>query len=214
MIKKILRYGLVILVVGTGLVVGANLWIVQSTQSKIYDEVEQVPCHDVALVLGTSKYASGGNINLYFKFRMEAAAVLYHSGKVKHILVSGDNSVQSYNEPRQMKKYLIELGVPSNKITLDYAGFRTLDSVVRAKKVFQQNSFTIVSQEFHNQRALFICRKYDIDAVAFNAKDVPSGYSIRVQFREYFAKFKSVLDLYLLQKEPKFLGDKEYLQID
>jgi SanA protein len=102
---------------------------------------------------------------------------------------------------------LMELGIPEEKITLDFAGFRTLDSIVRCKKVFQQEKFTIISQNFHNQRAIFIANKYDIDAIAFDARDVGEAYGRKTMLREYFAKVKAVIDLYLLRKQPKFLGE-------
>ncbi len=191
----------------------SNQWIISSTKDRIYTTIEAVPTNDVALVLGASKYLSGGRINPYFKYRMEAAARLYHAGKVKHLLVSGDNHVKSYDEASDMRSYLMQLGVPASKITLDYAGFRTLDSVVRSKKVFGQTRLTIVSQEFHNQRALFICDHYNIDAVAYNAKDLSAEKGKKTRWREYLAKFKAVLDLYLLNKSPKFLGDPVTIRV-
>ena len=198
---------------GLLLVVGCNIWINQQTKSRIYSDVEQIQPKKVALVLGANKYVAGGQINLFFRFRMEAAAKLYHAHKVQHILVSGDNGTRAYNEPIAMQKYLIDLGVPEEAITLDYAGFRTLDSVVRAHKVFQQNDFIIVSQAFHNKRALFIADYYHIKAVGFNAQDVARARSFKTRVREYFAKVKAVLDLYLLGTQPKFLGDPVTLPV-
>lgn len=190
-----------------------NYYIVKTTESRIYSGIKEIPKNDVAVVLGASKYLGVNKkyINPYFKYRMEAAAELYHSGKVKHLLVSGDNHSKNYDEPTDMKNYLISLGVPSEAITLDYAGFRTFDSMIRAKEIFGLSKFTIVSQEFHNQRALFICDKLGIEAVAFNAKDVYRGPGSLA--REYFAKSKAVLD-FLLGAEPKFLGCREYICLD
>ncbi|MBL4625208.1 MAG: YdcF family protein [Flavobacteriales bacterium] len=184
-----------------------NIWIVSSTEDKLFSAIKSIPKNDVGLVLGASLKTRRGNINLYFKYRMEAAAKLYHAGKIKHILVSGDNHHKSYDESTDMKEYLVKLGVPAAKITLDYAGFRTLDSVVRSNKVFGQKSITIISQEFHNQRAVFIATKNGIDAVGFNAKSVPHRYGKKTVIREYIAKFKAVLDIYVLWKQPKFLGE-------
>ena len=121
-----------------------------------YNTINKLPQNDVALVLGTSKYTVNGYQNPYFYYRIEAAAKLYQAKKVKHILVSGDNRLKSYNEPKEMQQALEKRGIPTKAITLDYAGFRTLDSVVRSKEVFGQKRITIVSQKFHNHRALFI----------------------------------------------------------
>lgn len=188
-------------------IVICNVWINEQTKNRLYSDVEQIQPKKVALVLGANKYVAGGQINLFFRFRMEAAAKLYHAQKVQHILVSGDNGTRAYNEPIAMQKSLINLGIPAEAITLDYAGFRTLDSVVRANKVFQQNDFIIVSQPFHNKRALFIADYHQIKAVGFNAQDVAHHHSLKTRIREYFAKVKAVLDLYILGTQPKFLGE-------
>lgn len=194
-------------------VIISNVIIVNSTRNDIYTTIFDIPEKKVALILGTSKYTVGGYTNLFFKYRIAAAADLYLLGKVKHIIVSGDNRVANYNEPKEMRKALIALGVPTEAITLDYAGFRTLDSVVRSKKVFGQNEIIIVSQRFHLERALFIANKYNIDAVGFTAQDPPEKYSLKTHIREYFAKTKAVIDLYIINKKPKFLGKKEIINI-
>ncbi|PCJ25048.1 MAG: protein SanA [Flavobacteriales bacterium] len=204
----IVVYGLVILFVIT-----SNIIIVNLTKDSIYSTISTTPEKQVALILGTSKYTSRGNTNLFFKYRIVAAADLYLLGKVKHIIVSGDNRTKNYNEPKQMRKALIALGVPTEAITLDYAGFRTLDSVVRSKKVFGQNEITIISQRFHLERALFIADRYKIDAIGFAAQDPPGNYSTKTRIREYFAKTKAVIDLYIINKKPKFLGKKELIKI-
>ena len=197
-----------------GFIIFSNWIIIYSAKESVYDTVADTSKDNkVALLLGTSRYTRWGTTNLYFKYRIEAAAKLYHSGKIKHIVVSGDNSVKEYNEPKHMKQALIQKGVPENVITLDYAGFRTLDSVVRCKEVFGQSKFIIVSQQFHVERALFIANKYDIDAVGFAAQDPPEKYSLKTRIREYFAKTKAVIDLYIINKKPKFLGKKEIIEI-
>lgn len=187
----------------------SNSWIINSTEEQIYSDTDKIPANDVALLLGASKNTKYGGENLYFKYRIEAAAKLYHAGKIKHIIVSGDNHKKEYDEATDMCDALIALGVPDSCITQDYAGFRTLDSMVRCLKVFGQKKITVISQEFHNQRAIFIGNYYEMDCVAFNAKDVPSQYSMKTKVREYVAKFKAVLDLYVLGTEPKFLGEGE-----
>ena len=172
----------------------------------IYSSLEEIPYNDVALVLGTSKYLYNGQINMYFKFRMDAAYELYKSGKVKFILVSGDNRYRSYNEPRQMRLDLIRLGVDKKHIFLDFAGFRTRDSIIRANKVFELSNFTIVSQPFHNERAILIARQKKINAIAYNAHNVRKLYRIRQFPRELGARALMFIDI-LLNRPPKFYGD-------
>ncbi|MGL6166200.1 MAG: SanA/YdcF family protein, partial [Aeromonas veronii] len=203
---KILLACLVLLLALIAMLLGYSEWIVSDARHYTYDQVDKVPYNRVAVVLGTSKYLSGGGPNHYFKYRIKAAAELYNNAKVDFIIVSGDNATVQYNEPRQMRRALIKAGIPASAIYMDFAGFRTLDSVVRAKEVFGQERFTVVSQGFHNERAIFIARHFGIDAVGFNAED-PSAYQgIRTRVREVFARLMGLLDLYVLDKGPKFLG--------
>lgn len=184
----------------------SNRNVIDSSEEFLFSNSIDLPENNIGLVLGTSKYAYKGGINPYFKYRMEAAAKLYKQGKLKHLIVSGDNHKHGYNEPQQMKEYLMELGVDSSDITLDYAGFRTFDSVIRVKEIFGQTKVTIISQQFHNQRAVFLARKNNIEAIAYNAKT--PWYSPRMKLREYLAKCKAMLDIYVLKTSPKFLGEK------
>ncbi len=181
----------------------SNCLIIWSTHNDLFDTIEEVPQKEFALVLGSGKNGHHG-INLYFKYRMEAAAELYFNKKVKKLIVSGDNHLKTYDETTDMAEYLIGLGVPEKDIIRDYAGFRTLDSVIRAKKVFNCKSLIIVSQKFHNQRAVFIAKHHNIDAVGYNAQDVPSKNNF-THWREFAAKFGTVIDLFLLNRQPKFL---------
>ncbi|MBX2980519.1 MAG: YdcF family protein [Flavobacteriales bacterium] len=172
----------------------------------LFDTVEQLPDNLVGVVLGTSEKVRSGRPNLYFEHRMQAAAELYHAGKVKHLLLSGDNRTMQYNEPWAMRRALMAAGVDSAHITLDYAGFRTLDSMVRAREVFGQQRFTVISQRFHNERAVFIARRLGIDAIGYNARDVNVRAGFRTMVRERAARVKVFLDV-LLGVGPKFLGD-------
>ncbi|PWH86667.1 protein SanA [Brumimicrobium oceani] len=185
----------------------SNLLIINTAKEKTSFKLEKLEANKVGLLLGTSKYRAAGGINLYFKYRIDAAVRLYNSGKIEFILVSGDNSTQYYNEPEAFKAELIKRGIPAKKIFLDYAGFRTLDSVIRASKVFGQQKITIISQKFHNERAIYLAEQYGIEAIAYNAQDVSKNYGFKTQIREYFARSKAVLDV-LFGVEPKFLGDK------
>lgn len=215
-IKKLLfnKWTISILILTICFTIFSNIWIIESAKKDIYNSISATPNgNQVALILGTSRYTVRGTTNLFFKYRIDAAAQLYNSGKIKHIIVSGDNSEKSYNEPKEMLKALLKRGIPASAITLDYAGFRTLDSVVRCKKVFGQNKFIIISQRFHVERALFIAHKYDIDAIGYAAQDPPGNYSTKTRIREYFAKTLAVIDLYIIHKKPKFLGKKETINI-
>jgi len=126
---------------------------------------------------------------------------------VEYIIVSGDNHIKGYNEPEQMQLSLMKLGIPKERIILDFAGFRTLDSVVRAKSIFGQTQLTVISQKFHNQRAIFISKYKGIDAIGYNAKDVSLKWSYRTMIREKLARVKVIFDL-VFGVDPKFLGEK------
>lgn len=191
----------------------ANLWVIKSTEAKVFTDVNSVNGRSVALVLGTSNKLRNGSVNPYFENRIKAAAELYREGKVIHFILSGDNRSKYYNEPLRMKKALVLLGVPDSAITLDNAGLRTLDSIVRTKEIFGQDKITIITQPFHSYRALFISKFYDIDAVALVTQDSTSEASFKVYLREYFARTKAILDLYILNTPPQHLGEKKPLSI-
>jgi len=206
-IKRLFKIAVILMVVLGLLVVVCNIWVTGSTSHHVFEDVEKVPYNEVGLVLGTSKHVAAGRDNLHFKHRMEAAAALFRAGKIDHVLVSGDNREKYYNEPRDMRDSLVELGVPMTEITLDYAGLRTLDSVVRAHEVFGLESFTIVSDGFHVGRAAFIAKQRNLDVSAFRAEPVGLIISSKTRVREYFARVKAVLDVHLLHTEPKYLKD-------
>ncbi|MDA3843193.1 MAG: YdcF family protein [Candidatus Kapabacteria bacterium] len=182
--------------------------IESSSAQDVYDDVKNIPYNRVGLVLGTSKYLVGDYANPFFYNRINAAATLFEAGKIDYIIVSGDNSLSYYNEPRDMKKALLNLGVPEDKIYLDYAGFRTFDSVIRCMKVFGQNRFTVISQKFQNERAIYIAQNKGADVIGYNADDIDSYLGKSIQMREYFARVKVFLDLYIIDQKPKFLGKK------
>lgn len=206
--KRILKWLVAISIFCFASIVLSNYWIVSSTKSQIYSDIANTPTRKVGLVLGASKKTTRGTNNLYFSYRIQAAYQLFMAHKVQYLLLSGDNHTKGYDEPSDMREALIVLGVPDSCIVLDYAGFRTLDSVVRCNEVFGEDSITIISQEFHNQRALFIANKNNIQAIAFNAQEVNKNYSFKTRLREYFARVKCVLDIYVLYTSPKFLGEK------
>lgn len=210
--RRLKRIVLITSLVCLVLLVTCNIWVVLSTRNRVYSDLAHLPEHRVALVLGTSHKTVGGGSNLFFEKRMETAAKLYHLGKIDHFILSGDNSSLYYNEPRAMQKALIGRGIPASAITLDYAGLRTLDSVVRSKEIFGQQKITIITQPFHSYRAIFISNYYNIDAVAMVADEPDLAYSFKVLFREYFARAKAVLDLYVLKTDPRYLGEKVHIR--
>lgn len=190
----------------------SNVWVVNSTKAYVYTDYDKLPNHRVALVLGTSNKTISGQPNDFFVKRMETAAELYKLGKIDHFILSGHNPSQFYNEPNEMKKALMSRGVPAAAITLDYAGLRTLDSVIRSKEIFGQDKIIIITQPFHSYRALFISHYYNIDAVAMATEGPAYESSFKVRLREYFARTKAVLDLYVFKTSPRFLGKKENLK--
>ena len=185
----------------------ANYKIENSTEEFVSDKLEILPKTKVAVVLGTAPNLVSGYQNYYFTYRIEAATKLYQSGKVTHFILSGDHGRKNYNEPEAMKQALIKNGIPENVIYLDYAGFRTLDSMIRAKEIFGQKEFIVVSQEFHNQRAVYIARQNGINAYGYNARDVNKHAGLKTNIREYFARTKVFIDSFF-GIQPKFLGEK------
>lgn len=192
---------------------GGSVWAVYGRSAgRVFgpDEIGSVPERRAAVVLGCVKTLPNGLDNLYYSRRIAAAAELYKAGKVRCLIVSGDNHVKDYDEPSDMKDSLVAAGVPAERIVCDYAGFRTLDSVVRAKEVFGLDSFLVVSQRDHVRRAVFLARGFGADAYGYAAPDVNGRHSVKTTIREQFAKFKAVLDV-IIRRKPRFLGKKEVL---
>lgn len=206
-LKNTLKIILVLLALGFIFIVWANHTIEYNTEDYVTENLSKLPSEKVGLVLGTSKTLKSGGKNPYFYYRMDAAEELYKSGKITYIIVSGDNSTKDYNEPEDMQTVLVERGIPKSKIFLDFAGLRTLDSVVRAKEIFGQKSYIIISQRFHNERAVFLAQKKDITAYGFNAKDVDKKAGLTTNLREYLARVKVFWDLFF-GVDPKFGGSK------
>lgn len=188
-------------------IMGARWLIGRSTVDRVVDEAGKVPLNEVGLVLGTSKFVRGNVHNPHFDHRMAAAAALYRAGRVHQLLLSGDNGSRGYDEPADMKAALLTLGVPAEAMTLDDAGFRTLDSVVRAKEVFGQQKVTIITDRFHAYRAVFLAQHRGLDAVAFPSEEVELRYSARSKLREGLADVKACLDVWVLHTQPHFLGE-------
>lgn len=189
------------------LIIFLNFKVKNDVQESMYDSIVETPQKKVGLLLGTAKYVKGGWINLYYKHRITAAVDLYKAGKIKYILISGDNGRESYDEPTLMKEDLMAAGIPESAIYLDYAGFRTLDSIVRCKRIFGEMDILVISQKFHNERAVYIAKAKGMQAIGYNAKDVNAKYGFKTNIREYLARTKMFIDLWF-GIEPKFLGKK------
>lgn len=189
-----------------GVILVCNRVVASAAEGLVYDDIAAVPVNRAGLLLGTSPRLRTGKPNLYFNYRIDAAVRLYHSGRISRIIVSGDNRKRNYNEPLEMQKALLAMGVPDSVIVMDYAGLRTLDSVVRSKKVFGQDSIMVISQRFHNERALYIARHHGIRAVGFNARDVSAYNGFRTNARELLARVKVFIDI-LTGKGPRHIGD-------
>lgn len=187
--------------------IAADQYVALVAQEHVYREVSEVPERQVALVLGTAKYAPSGNVNRFYARRLQAALDLYESGVVQRILVSGDNSRPDYDEPTFMMEDLVALGVPEAHIIRDFAGFRTLDSVLRARDVFGLDGFVAVSQEFHCLRAVYLAKEAGLDAVGYCAEDVGGATGLKIRVREIAARMQAVLDIRVFGREPKFLGE-------
>jgi SanA protein len=188
--------------------VGATRILSRAATDRLFSDPAKIPYRRVALVLGCSEKIGGGYINPFFENRIRAAASLYQAHKADYFLVSGDHHIATYDEPTAMKNHLIEAGVPAEHIVCDYAGFRTLDSIIRAKKVFGQNRITVVSQRFHNERAIFLAQHQGIDAIGFNAQDVNGFHSYSTDCRNQASKMFTLLDVYVFRTKPKFLGPR------
>ncbi len=193
-----------------GIVAYANITAVWASRGRLYNDVSKVPETKVGLVFGTTDRISGRE-NLYFRYRIDAAVALWEAGKIKTLLVSGDNRSRHYNEPEKMQLALIKRGIPADRIVCDYAGLRTFDSVVRAKKVFGLDSLLVISQRFQNERAIYIAKAHGIDVRGFNAQDVRTTGGLKTRFREVGARVLMWLDIHFLDTRPRHLGDIEPL---
>jgi len=185
----------------------ANVTAIWASRGRIFTDVAQVPKTRVGLVFGTSSRVAGRE-NLYFRYRIEAAVQVWKAGKLETLIVSGDNSTPYYNEPNKMKQALVERGIPAGRIVCDFAGLRTLDSVVRAKEIFGADSILFISQRFQNERAIYLAQANGIQACGFDARDVESHEGLKTKLREVGARVKMWLDVNFLNTRPRHLGNK------
>lgn len=205
--RRVLRLvgGLILLV--AFVVLYANVTAIWASRGRLFDDVKSLPENKIGLVFGTTDRVNGRE-NLYFRYRIDAAEKVWKSGKIKTLIVSGDNRTQYYNEPEKMKQALIERGIPGDRIVCDFAGLRTLDSVVRAKEIFGATSILVISQQFQNERAIYLAKANDMDAFGFNARDVDTHGGTKTKIREIGARVKMWLDVNFLNTRPVHLGEK------
>lgn len=199
--KKYIIWTVAIAVVGcVALMLTCNYIVVNNAKGKLFADIESVTPTEYGLLLGTTPQTRIGNRqNLFFTFRIDAAEQLYKAGKIKKILISGDEkSLDDVNEVVCMKDSLIARGVDSTSIILDGKGFRTLESVVRAVNNYDIHSFIVISQKFHNERAIYLAEHLGLDVdnvTGYNAADSTSKTSILTYIREYFARVKLFIDI-------------------
>jgi SanA protein len=193
---------IIILITAVG---GINYFVNKTTAKQVYSDISLIPKKKVGLLLGTAKFEDKARhiVNPWYQNRIDATVALYMAGKIDFIIVSGD-SINYYNEPAVMKEDLIARGIPTDKIYTDNAGYRTLDSILRCRDIFGEDNITIISQEFHNQRALFIANHKHVTAIAYDAAD--GGGFAGVFVREKLARVKMVFDL-ILNTQARYYGE-------
>ncbi len=198
--RYILKYSVLLVLL---VVFFSHAVVRQSAQGVIVDDPEVLPGGIPVMVLGTSRFTRSGRTNAFFENRMNAAAQLYHTGRFPILILSGGRTGPSYDEPEMMYLALLERDIPSEWIIRDGAGFRTLDSVVRMRDVFGQDTFIIVSQRFHLERAVFIAKASGLDVWGFAAGDASGTLNLHIRLREYLARVQAILDVYLFRTTPK-----------
>ncbi len=204
--RRLLYAALITCAVGMAALALPSWWISRMAADRCFDDVASVPHRKVGVVLGTSKFVAAGRENLHYRYRIEAAGKLFAAGGVDYLLVSGNQS-KNYDEPATMRADLVRLGVPAERIYLDPGGMRTLDSVVRAGEIFGQREFTVISQRFHNERAIFIGSRRGLDVIGFDAPDVGFVRGLRTAFARRFARLMAVLDVTILDRQPGRMGE-------
>jgi len=205
--KILLRFSFVAIVVSILAAMMANIIVERFTDQLVFGDVQSIPANRVGLLLGTSRLLSNGKPNQYFDNRIDAVVRLINARKIQYVVISGDNSRPNYNEPKDMKEALMKRGLPENRIYLDFAGFRTYDSVYRMKAIFGQSRFTIISQEFHNRRAIYIAKRLQLQAIGYNARSVDKFYGFKTNLREKLSRVNMFID-FARGIKPRFLGEK------
>lgn len=209
-IKRFFFAVMVIVLAFVAVVAYANITAVWASRGRIFTDVSNIPPTRVGLVFGTTDRV-GGRENLYFRYRIDAATEVWNAGKIETLIVSGDNRSRYYNEPGKMRQALVRRGIPADRIVCDYAGLRTLDSVVRAKEIFGADTVLFISQRFQNERAIYLAKAHGLNAYGFAARDVESRAGLKTRLREVGARVKMWLDVHFLNTRPRHLGEREEL---
>ena len=208
--KRMIIRRLLLLFVGAAFLaafalLAADQYVEHFAAGRVYSDVEAVPAREYGMIPGTSRLVHGKYINTYFFNRIHAAVELYRAGKIRKIIVSGDNSRTDYNETGDMERELIAEGIAPEDVLSDFAGFRTLDSVVRARNLFGATELTVISQRFHCERAIYLAARNGIDAIGFEADEVaPQAIRLKLAVREALARVMAVLDAEILNTRPHF----------
>ena len=208
--KRLCRLVVALALIAIALIAYANITAVWASRGRTFADVSSLPPVKVGLVFGTTDRVDGRE-NLYFRYRIDAAVKVWQAGKIDTLIVSGDNRSRYYKEPEMMRQALVARGIPGDRIVCDYAGLRTLDSVVRAKEIFGADSVIFISQRFQNERAIYLAKAHGIQAYGFNARDVDTQAGFKTKLREVGARVKMWLDVNFLNTRPRHLGEKEEL---
>jgi len=214
MLRKVLLILVLLALVMVISAAGTLALVRRASAGRLYSSAAETPHRRVGLVLGCKKQLGDGTPNPFFDNRLRAATELFKAGKIDYFLVSGDNHTVGYDEATDMKEVLLQAGLPAGRIYSDCAGFRTLDSIVRARDVFGVHEMTVISQEFHNQRAIFLASHNGVDAIGYNAPDADLGDVSGTHKRERMADIKAALDVYILRTKPHFLGPSVSIGVD
>ena len=193
-LNRVLWVLVAIIIAGLAVVAGCELAVYNASKGRVYSNVEEIPHREVGLLLGTNPKGRRGGVNMFYNHRIDAAVALYEAGKVDRILISGAKKGIGYDEPQAMREALVARGVPDSILILDGQGFHTIESIVRAKEVFGVDTLTIISQEFHNRRSLYMAKRNDMDAIAYNAANTTIlRWRIIMFLRERASRVKAVL---------------------
>ena len=193
-LNRVLWVLVAIIIAGLAVVAGCELAVYNASKGRVYSNVEEIPHREVGLLLGTNPKGRRGGVNMFYNHRIDAAVALYEAGKVDRILISGAKKGIGYDEPQAMREALVARGVPDSILILDGQGFHTIESIVRAKEVYEVDSVTVISQEFHNRRSLYMAKHKGLDAIAYNAANTTIlRWRILMFLRERASRVKAVL---------------------
>ena len=193
--KKILVFVAIMVMIGLFVVIGCQIAVTSAAKGRMYNDVKEIPHREVGLLLGTNPLGRSGRPNQFYLRRLDATVALYNAGKIDRIIISGARRGDDYDEPTEMRNDLVKRGLPDSIFVLDGEGHRTISSIVRTKEVLAEDSVTIISQKFHNERALFLARHNEIDAIAFNAENTSSRrWRLMMVLRESLARVKAVAE--------------------